>query len=145
MTEKTNKQVYIFYRVTGINSHNIYTLDKRHVEEELLTKKDGNLDIYNLMEFKSKIILFDDYETNSCNFADVVYDKTFNKIIGFSDVMCKPIRNYRIDADYLLYKKNPCACIFTLDEKFMKNINENTTFDFVYAEKRSLLALFINN
>jgi hypothetical protein len=96
------------------------------------------------MELKSKIIVLDDYKTNLCGFADVVYDKTLDQIIGITDTTGE-FRSYRADIDFSYDKKNPCVCIFTGDHNFMKTINKNTKIDLVYSKNKTVLGLFIKN
>jgi hypothetical protein len=140
-----HKSVYGFNRVIGINSHNIYTIDK-HVmsEDHLFIGPADKKEFFNLMELKSKIIVIDDYETNSRGFADVVYDKTLDQIIGITDTTGE-FRSYRADIDLSYDKKNPCVCIFTGDHNFMKSIDKNTKIELVYAENKTVLSLFITN
>lgn len=145
----SNESVYGFNRVIGINSHNIYTIDKRVMSEDrLFVGPTDKKEFFNLMELKSKIIVLDDYKTNSCVFADVVYDKTLGRIIGITDTTGE-FRSYRADndphANFSYDKKNPCLCIFTGDHGFMKSIDKNTVLDVVYAENKTVLGLFITN
>jgi hypothetical protein len=93
------------------------------------------------------MVVFDDYKTCSTGFADVVYDKKCDKLIGFWDHDSDESRYYFIDGcDYEVDydNPNPCLCIFTSGE-FMKLINKNIKIKCTYSDDKKIITIDIRD